>query len=452
MSMTVEIRILSGACSGRVVTLAGNAVVGRQADVDLRLDPVQDLEVSGRHAIIGLDAARWFVRDLDSRNGTFVNGERVHERVLHDGDRIMFGWRGPEVEIRLGAEREALGVPPTRGMGALDVGLTEARRENVRLRRVTMLLAFALAALSVGSLWFTRQQRIEQQMERRNLMATVDRVLATSDSTVRQLAGERQALGAALRRSQTEVREVRDRLQTEGASRDTAHLPDLRRQLQVALAALERQQLAAALDFESIERASRSAVAVIWVETAAGEVRIGTGFAVSPDATLVTNRHVLLDEHGRSPRRVAAQFSDSDQVFPARVVKISDDADLAVIKVDNIIGDVPVVRGLNARTDTLRAGAAIAWIGFPFGGETGPQDARTGRVARPLGAAGIVMSVGRDEFEIQGYGAAGVSGSPVFDALGEVVAVLYGGRKGDAGQVLYAVPISKALPLLAGRW
>ena len=34
----------------------------------------------------------WVVRDLGSRNGTFVNGERIiGERALHSGDEILLG-------------------------------------------------------------------------------------------------------------------------------------------------------------------------------------------------------------------------------------------------------------------------------------------------------------------------------------------------------------------------
>jgi S1-C subfamily serine protease len=445
--VTAEIRILSGARSGQTIAIVSNAVVGRQADADLCFDPEQDLTVSGRHAIIGRDQSGWFIRDLESRNGTFLNGERVQESRLRDGDRIAFGWQGPEVEFHVGDTASAGAPPPTAPQAT---SVTRVIRENARLRRATSLLAILLVAVVGTFLWISKRQRTQLDIERRNLEEMVNRVLAASDSTLRRLAGERQELGDALRQSQTEVRDVRDRLHQKEGARDSSSLPDLRRQLQTALVALERQQLAAALDYPSIERASRTAVAVVWVETPGGEVRIGTGFSVRPDATLLTNRHIIVDDEGHHPRRLAVQFTDSYQVFPARVLTISDDADLAVIKVDNIIGDVPTVRGLNERSDTVRSGVAVAWIGFPLGGETWPQDTKNGRIARPLGAAGVIMSTRPDEFEIQGYGAAGVSGSPVFDARGEVVAVLYGGTKGEAGQVLYAIPISKAEELLAG--
>ncbi len=47
--------------------------------------------VSRRHAQITETAAGWLLRDLSSENGTYVNGQRVTERLLVEGDRVQFG-------------------------------------------------------------------------------------------------------------------------------------------------------------------------------------------------------------------------------------------------------------------------------------------------------------------------------------------------------------------------
>src|SRR5262245_48003933 len=47
--------------------------------------------VSRLHARIALRAERWVVRDLESRNGTYVNGRRVEEAVLEDFDVVRIG-------------------------------------------------------------------------------------------------------------------------------------------------------------------------------------------------------------------------------------------------------------------------------------------------------------------------------------------------------------------------
>src|SRR5690349_18934765 len=47
--------------------------------------------VSRRHCCIRRNAGSVTIHDLGSRNGTFVNGVPVRERVLNDGDMIMIG-------------------------------------------------------------------------------------------------------------------------------------------------------------------------------------------------------------------------------------------------------------------------------------------------------------------------------------------------------------------------
>lgn len=54
--------------------------------------PIDDTTVSRRHAELTPDADEWYIRDLDSQNGTYVNGVRISGRVLlHLGDQIRVG-------------------------------------------------------------------------------------------------------------------------------------------------------------------------------------------------------------------------------------------------------------------------------------------------------------------------------------------------------------------------
>lgn len=54
--------------------------------------PITDEAVSRRHAELTPDDGRWWLRDLESTNGTFLNGERIDGRVpLSPGDEIMCG-------------------------------------------------------------------------------------------------------------------------------------------------------------------------------------------------------------------------------------------------------------------------------------------------------------------------------------------------------------------------
>ena len=51
-----------------------------------------DVSVSSKHARVARTAEGFVIEDLKSRNGTFVNGERVTDkRILEDNDVVRFG-------------------------------------------------------------------------------------------------------------------------------------------------------------------------------------------------------------------------------------------------------------------------------------------------------------------------------------------------------------------------
>jgi len=66
---------------------AGKAIVGRDTDASIRI-PVAG--VSRRHAEFEVSATDVILRDLGSRNGTYVNAEKITERALKAGDAIAF--------------------------------------------------------------------------------------------------------------------------------------------------------------------------------------------------------------------------------------------------------------------------------------------------------------------------------------------------------------------------
>ena len=73
----------------RPVRLEGNTVIGRAIGCELRLD---DTFVSQQHARIFAKNGSWYVEDLGSTNGTFVNEQRLAApAMLTSGDRIRVG-------------------------------------------------------------------------------------------------------------------------------------------------------------------------------------------------------------------------------------------------------------------------------------------------------------------------------------------------------------------------
>jgi hypothetical protein len=78
-----------GTAKPRAMYLATNTVVGRGAECDLRLD---DTFVSQEHARIFAKDGSWYVEDLGSTNGTFVNEQRLAApAMLTTGDRVRVG-------------------------------------------------------------------------------------------------------------------------------------------------------------------------------------------------------------------------------------------------------------------------------------------------------------------------------------------------------------------------
>ena len=76
-------------CGDQAFALSSDVThVGRGVTADVRLD---DHTVSARHAILVARADRLRILDDRSTNGTVVNGRRIDEAELHDGDVVVLG-------------------------------------------------------------------------------------------------------------------------------------------------------------------------------------------------------------------------------------------------------------------------------------------------------------------------------------------------------------------------
>jgi len=71
-------------------------VVGRDPSAHVALD---DLVCSRRHAVIGRDDGAWYVEDAGSRNGTYVNGQKIDRATIADGHTVRIG--STELEFHL---------------------------------------------------------------------------------------------------------------------------------------------------------------------------------------------------------------------------------------------------------------------------------------------------------------------------------------------------------------
>jgi pSer/pThr/pTyr-binding forkhead associated (FHA) protein len=80
--------IVDGTAKREYVLTANTAVIGRGRECNVRL---KDLAASSRHAAIISVRRDAIIEDLDSTNGTYVNGEMINKQVLLDGDVITIG-------------------------------------------------------------------------------------------------------------------------------------------------------------------------------------------------------------------------------------------------------------------------------------------------------------------------------------------------------------------------
>jgi serine/threonine protein kinase len=111
------LELLNGSHIGKILRLNKDRVIlGRKSDADL---PLESNTVHRYHAQLVRDQNAWWVEDLQSRNGTFVNGARAQGRVrLNDGDRIHVG------DVLIGFRAEAISQPADGGRDAASDDIT----------------------------------------------------------------------------------------------------------------------------------------------------------------------------------------------------------------------------------------------------------------------------------------------------------------------------------------
>jgi S1-C subfamily serine protease len=410
--VTLELRVLSGARAGDMERFDQPVVaIGRHPTSDLRFDPQEDLDVSARHAELRRADGAWTLHDEGSTNGTFVNGERLMvARTLQEGDVVAFGADGPRVEVRM---VHADAAPPPRRDTSARIA-QEVERQAATLRRGFVIsLAAMIAAGAVGAWWWKRQASRRE----RELIELV----ARSESTT-----------AALRRAVDEMR-----------PRDSAFAALLAVRTETngrGVSESERQvrQSLARISFASVHDANDPAVALL-ASDLDGTFIAGTAFGVGREGLLVTNKHIVLAQSGQPARRLRVLYANTREWLPAHVVRTSARDDLALIRLD-VAGSYPVVAGVSGSGDAARTGAPIASIGYPHAVDTPMEGSGLAVTARTTTTAGVVSKRLDDVLQIDTYAGKGSSGSPVLDARGQVVGVIYGGAPESGGRIVYAVP------------
>ena len=131
--------VIAGAHLGEIFPVEGEIIIGRDPESNLRL--AEDEGVSRRHARVTPVADGALLADLGSQNGTYVDGERVQERVLKEGMKVRIG----QTTVLKFARYDAVEEAAQRQLleSALRDGLTRAFNRRYFVERLGAEIRFA---------------------------------------------------------------------------------------------------------------------------------------------------------------------------------------------------------------------------------------------------------------------------------------------------------------------
>ena len=256
------------------------------------------------------------------------------------------------------------------------------------------------------------------------------------------------ALGDSLRRqAQSDLVRLRADLgRAQGGQQSTAQLDSL---LEAVRAAEERannieaqMRAVRGVDLASISQASQGAIGLVTAFSPSG-IYDGSGFVITASGYFITNRHVVMPE-GASADSVFVTMADQRYSMRADVVNVPEEhgPDLAVLMISRYSG--PHLLQIDWTGTHMRQGEPAALIGFPAGMVAALDANRTVRTSM---SAGIFSKVEPERIQFDGFTVSGSSGSPIFNANGEIVAVHRAGLR-EATGLGFGVPITQLLPLL----
>jgi pSer/pThr/pTyr-binding forkhead associated (FHA) protein/S1-C subfamily serine protease len=489
--------------------------LGRGRECEVQPVGANDTIVSRVHAELTVGASGGLlVRDADSKNGTYLNGERISKAMpVRLGDKIMLGQGGPVLLVEGMGTAPQKAVPRARAgaglgqrtvIGMIGEALAKARRPSAFLKAMAeevgkdagrkirwltglvVLLVLLLGGGVYGVYWLLSQQvehtkealrtaedsaRAESERLRTELAAAraaaapagevealrVQLVAAESRTAQLQAAldraqhalGQQLAAGEARREeAQRDLQRMRDQLAAAERRAPSQGLIDsLRRAVnttEAQAASLDAKMRAIrATDFAGMAQQNQGAVGLITVALGGGGDRYdGTGFVISPDGYMLTNWHVVADSTHAEPDTVWVTMADQSLGRYADVVATSRDRDVALIKIRGYQGSH--LTAIDWAGTKARQGEPAALIGYPAGSGFARDRAS---VVRTSMTAGILSRVTADLIQFDGMTTGGSSGSPVFNADGEVVSVHRAGLRQGPGFAL-SVPVKYAIALM----
>ncbi|HLQ68312.1 MAG TPA: FHA domain-containing protein, partial [Gemmatimonadales bacterium] len=487
--------------------------LGRGRECEVQPVAANDTIVSRIHAELTVGATGGLVvRDAESKNGTYLNGERISKPMpIRLGDKIMLGQGGPVLLV------EGMGTAPQRAalgqktvVGLIGQALAKAREERKKggrgstafmravaeevgkdsrrkirwLTAIVSVLILLLVGGVYGVYWLLSRQvehtneamrtaadsaRAEGDRLRRELTAAraaaapaaqVDSLrvqLAAAESRTSQLQvaldraqqalGQQLAAGESQRQEgQRDLQRMRDQLAAaERRAPSQESLDSLRRAVATAesqAASLDAKMRAIrGTDFAGMAQQNQGAVGLVTVALG-GDRYDGTGFVISADGYMLTNWHVVADSTHAEADTVWVTMADQSLGRYADIIATSRERDVALIKIRGYQGSY--LSAIDWGGSKARQGEPAALIGYPAGSGFARDRAS---VVRTSMTAGILSRVTPDLIQFDGMTTGGSSGSPVFNADGEVISVHRAGLRQGPGFAL-SVPVKYAIPLM----
>lgn len=472
----VQLRSTLDSAGVHQVFPAGRIIVGRRLDCDLVLDPRHAL-ASGRHLAIEYDGVNVVVEDLDSTNGTLVNGAKITGRLaIEPNDQVFIGKGGPVLLAELvGTEIDLLDTIDGDGLdlattlpGAVSLADAPAPIVEDSLDiEATKPLSFegppaaiqppaprpvsrgpaAQEKKPVGLRTMGSMVQAAAKRERRLAVVLVLLIIAFGAATAYFLS--REAKGAAERE---DIRTTTDHLAAD-AERDRPEVDDFQAVLESVADSV----------YVVIKRTERAGDSTRIVESGSGtafsidEGYLGTNghvadrFAsLAPGETLIARSNALppvdLRIVGVKMHPGYAGFSDLiARIRPydkssSEVLTLPPAYDVALFEIhpDDIAKQAkPLPLASDERVYALRSGQPVAFVGFPAEGLIrGGTDLVRPSAKTALGSINRVIDpfFGRPEdaslahcveYNIEVVG--GASGSPIVNGRGEVVGLINAG-------------------------
>jgi S1-C subfamily serine protease len=502
-----------GAGNPRRLTESG-LTLGRSEDNSFIVSGERWPSASGHHCRIDVREGAGWVVDLGSSNGTLVNDATVQDALLAPGDVIQLGARGPRFLV-LGAATLSETVVVDRSHVGIDSKLTETTVRHMVQRRTHknavvsgIVLLMGIAAAAWG--WRVMEQRrvddvtasqLELQEARNRLNVQIVELTDTRETAAleqqAELARLRSEYIGELSARETERDELLSRINLlENETETSEEMGTLRAQIANNKAELieasRRVELLDPLNLEQARLAGVSKVrpAVLLLETkvtlvdritgktlhVADPVRgigpnfddlgvpftleaTGSGFCISPEGWIITNRHVvtppkdddLLAVVDKLPLdvvfEVSAVFTGTDVRIPAEVVLRHDNSDLALVHIEPFEG-MPYIEDFDAGMHAPAPGADVYVMGFPLGTFAIQEGDRV--IASTF--RGIYSRLVDGNMQVDAAVHPGNSGGPILDSQGRVIGIVFSVQAAPDQTAVYTIGYGIPVGNVGGIW